>query len=287
MLGCLALFHVVAGAPGIELSWPAIECPREQQVTEFLDALLAGGEARPARIESSTATPDRLELAIHSEGRTVRRTVALIGPCDRRAATVAAVIERVLTLELVETATAAPVAESKTTTAAPPAIAARPPRSGWIGLGGELGIGIGGELGGGLDLEGGFWIDPIGIGLRAAWRFPVTEPAGTGDVRIDEGRADLLLLWAILESMAIEARLFGQFAFARSRDIAQTRSAFRFNPGAGLGLRYRFELAPFGIDLAARALIPFRSQRFLVDGAEVARLPRAQLELALGVSYGF
>jgi hypothetical protein len=184
-------------------------------------------------------------------------------------------------------AEAPPGARTATIAAAPAVAVARAPDLGWIGVGGHFGIGTAGELGGGLDLEGGIWIDPIGIGLRAAWRAPVIEPASTGDVRIDEGRADLLLLWAILESIAIEARLFGQLAFARSRGIAAPKSAFRFNPGAGLGLRYRFDLSSFGIDLAARALIPFRSQRFLVDGEEVARLPRAQLELALGVSYGF
>jgi hypothetical protein len=261
----------------VDLSWPRIDCPKKEQVSEFLDALLVGGEVRPAKIESATIAADRLELTIQTEGETVHRAVVLIGPCDRRAATVAAVIEKVLTVDRVATATIAAIPVSE------PEEADR----GWIGAGGHFAVGSGGELGGGLDLEGGGWIGPIGIGLRGAWRFPVIEPAAAGDVRIDEGRADLLVAWAVVESIAIEARLFGQFAFARSRDIVEPKSAFRFNPGAGLGVRYRFELDPIGIDLAARVLIPFRSQRFFVDGLEVARLPRAQLELAIALAYGF
>jgi hypothetical protein len=198
---------------------------------------------------------------------------------------VAAVIERVLTAGTVETASVAPPRPIEQPEPKPQASTSR---IGWVGLGAHAAIGIDGALNGGFDLEGAWWaFDPFGVGLRASYRLPVIEPVGEGDVRIDELRADLFLVWDVWDGLMIEARLFGQTLFARSRRILQTESEVLFNGGAGAGLRYVYPLGPVAIDLGIRTLIPFRSQRFLVDGAVVAELPRFQIEGALGVSVAF
>ena len=109
----------------------------------------------------------------------------------------------------------------------------------------------------------------------------------TGGAITGPVRADLFLVWDVWDGLMIEGRLFGQTLFARSRRILQTESEVLFNGGAGAGLRYVYPLGPVAIDLGIRTLIPFRSQRFLVDEAVVVQFPRFQIEGALGVSVVF